>query len=230
MLTKLNFMKNLLLTIPALLVSSILFSQGVQVTEQQSTFSSGEKTALTVTIQNNSKDKIVDLWKNNLKEFKSEKIKTDKNEMFADNVLIPEWGNNPIDIYSAFQENKDGGNVKMMVAFDLGGAYLSKETDSVKYNAAVKIVKDFAVKANRYPFEERIIISQKLIQNMEDDQKSLESKNKDLAKDIEDYKNKISKSEEEIRLNEESLGKKKALIQAEKANHETIKSDMEKIQ
>jgi len=230
MLTKINFMKNLLLTIPALLVSSLLFSQGVQVTEQKANFTSGEKDALVVTIQNNSKEKVVDLWKDNLKEFKSEKIKTEKNEMFADNVLIKEWGNNPVDIYTAFEENKDGGNVKMMVAFDLGGAYLTRESDSMKYNSAVKMVRDFAVKANRHPYEERIIISQKLIQNMEDDQKSLESKNKDLAKDIEDYKNKISKSEEEIRMNEESLGKKKALIQAEKANHETIKSDMEKIQ
>lgn len=223
-------MKILLPTISALLFSTTLFGQGVQVTEQQATFSSGEKTALSVTIQNNTKDKLVDLWKDNLKEFKSEKIKTEKNEMFADNVLIPEWGNNPIDIYSTFEENKDAGTVKMMVAFDLGGAYLTRESDSMKYNAAVKMIRDFAVKANRHPYEERIIVSQKLIQNMEDDQKNLESKNKDLAKDIEDYKNKIAKSEEEIRQNEESLGKKKALIQAEKANHETIKSDMEKIQ
>jgi hypothetical protein len=39
-------MKILLPTISALLFSTTLFGQGVQVTEQQATFSSGEKTAL----------------------------------------------------------------------------------------------------------------------------------------------------------------------------------------
>ncbi len=223
-------MKKLLLIISAFLFVNSTFGQSVQVTEQKATFTSGEKNSLSVTIQQNSKDKVIDLWRDQLKNFKSEKIKTEKNEMFADNVLIKDWGNNPVDIYTTFEENKETGSVKMNVAFDLGGAYLSYETDSIKYNYAMKMVKEFAIKASRSPFEERIIVSQKLIENMTDDQKSLENKNKDLAKDIEDYKNKIAKAEEEIRANEESLGKKKALIQAEKANQESIKSDMDRIQ
>ena len=223
-------MKKILLIIPAILISTFMFGQSVQVTEQKAMFVSGEKNALVVSIMQTSKDKVVDLWKDNLKSYKSEKIKTEKNEMFADNIEIKEWGNNPVDIYTSFEENKESRSVKMMVAFDLGGAFLSMETDSVKYNSAVKMLKDFAIKANKFPFEERMIVSQKLIQNMEDDQKSMENKNKELAKDIEDYKTKIIKSEEEIRINEESLGKKKALIQAEKSNLETIKGDMEKVQ
>ncbi len=223
-------MKKLLLIIPALLVMNLLFGQAIKVSEQKTTFISGEKNSLSVTIQQNSKDKVIDLWRDHLKSYKSEKIKTEKNEMFADNVLIKDWGNNPVDIYTTFEENKENGSVKMNVAFDLGGAYLSYETDSVKYNSALKMIKEFAVKASRSPFEERIIISQKLLENMMDDQKSLENKNKDLAKDIEDYKNKIAKAEEEIRANEESLGKKKALIEAEKSNQESIKSEMDRIQ
>ncbi|MEP7168755.1 MAG: hypothetical protein ABI855_05240 [Bacteroidota bacterium] len=220
-------MKNSILILAVLAYANIATAQTIMVSEQNATYSTGNQNALVTTIYQNSKDEVVSKWKDYLKDFKNEKVKFDNNEMFADNLLIKDWGNNPVDVYTRFEENKDDHSVKMMVAFDLGGAYLTSGKDAAKYAMAEKLVKDFGVKATRFPFEEKIRIAQKLLGNMDGDQKNLEKENKDLHNDIDTYKNKMTKAEDEIKKNEDSQAKKKAQIEAQKTVIEQIKREME---
>jgi len=219
-------MKNSILIISIAMFANFATAQSIQVTEHKVTFSTGEQNALVTTIYHSSKDAVAGKWKDYLKDFKNEKVKFDNNEMFGDNVLFKEWGNNPVDVYTLFEENKDDNSVTMKAAFDLGGAYLTKEKDAAKYTMAEKLIKDFAVKATKFPIEEKLRIAEKLLADMDSDQKNLDKENKDLHNDIENYKNKIARADEEIKKNEESQIKKKAQIEAQKTVIDQIKSEI----
>ena len=219
-------MKNFILILIATACTNFVTAQTILVTEQKAPFSTGEQNALVTTVYQNSKEEVVAKWKDYMKDFKNEKVKFENNEMFGDNVLIKEWGNNPVDVYARFEESKDDKTVKIKVAFDLGGAYLSSGGDAAKYALAEKLVKDFAVKATRFPFEEKLRIAQKLLTDMEGDQKNLEKENKDLHNDIDNYKSKITRAEEDIKKNEENQLKKKAQAEAQKTVIDQIKTEM----
>ncbi len=225
-LQKLTTMKNSILIISLALWTNFAAAQSIQVTEHKTTFSTGEQSALVTTIYRSTKDAVVSKWKDYLKDFKNEKVKFDNNEMFGDNMLFKEWGNNPVDVYARFEENKDDNSVTMKVAFDLGGAYLTSEKDASKYAMAEKLVKDFAVKATKFPIEEKLRIAEKLLGEMDSEQKNLEKENKNLRDDIDNYKNKIARAEEEIKKNEDSQVKKKAQAEAQKTVVDQIKSEI----
>ena len=220
-------MKKIIISLSLLLCAGFTNAQTISVGEQPATFSVGTQNAITSTIYNCTKEDAIDKWKSYLKDFKNEKVKFDKDELFGDNVLIKEWGNNPVDVYTKFEENTDAKTVKIMVAYNLGGAFLSSSTDAVKYESAQKMVKEFAVKTSKFPLEEKLKAAQKLLEKMSDDQKDLESKNKNLNNDIEGYQNKISKAQDDIKSNETDQQKKKTEIEAQKSVLEQIKMQVE---
>lgn len=220
-------MKNKIITLSLILCAGYTNAQTISVGEQTATFSIGTQNALTSTIYNCTKEDAVNKWKSYLKEFKNEKVKFDKDEMFGDNILIKEWGNNPVDVYTKFEENTDAKTVKIMVAYNLGGAFLSSSTDAVKYESAQKMVKDFAVKTSKFPLEEKLRAAQKLLEKISDEQKDLESKNKSLLNDIESYGNKIAKAQDDITANENEQQKKKTEIETQKSVLEKIKTQVD---
>ena len=78
------------------------FAQEVKVRSGNEKFSTGSHDCLTTQIFEGDKDKAMSKWKSKLNSFKDEKVKWKGDEIFGDNVLIKEWGNNPVDIYSKF--------------------------------------------------------------------------------------------------------------------------------
>ncbi len=219
--------KKSILILAAVAVINMATAQTITVTEGKAVFSIGEQNALTTIIYQNTKDEVADKWKSYLKDFKNEKVKFENDEMFGDNILIKDWGNNPVDIYTRFIEDKEAKTVRMSVAYNLGGAYLTSASDAVKYTTAEKMVKDFAVKATKSPIEAKLKEAQKAMSKLESDQKDLEKENKGLHDDIESYKNKISKAEEGIKKNEDNQAKKKAEIETQKNAVEQINAQIE---
>src|SRR5688572_1623336 len=120
------------------------FAQEVKVKSGNEKFSNGNHDCLTTFVYEGDKDKAMSKWKSKLNDFKDEKVKWKGDEIFGDNILIKDWGNNPVDIYSHFEEDKDKKIVTMHVAVDLGGAYLTS-SDKEKYKYIEKMMKDFAV-------------------------------------------------------------------------------------
>jgi peptidoglycan hydrolase CwlO-like protein len=218
-------MKKIVLTSVIFLSALSITAQTISVSEQSTTYSVGAQNALTTTIYQNSKDDVISRWKNYLKDFKNEKIKMEGEELFGDNIVIKEWGNNPVDIYTRFEENKEAKTVKLLVAFNLGGAWLTSTSDAVKYASAEKMLKDFATKTTKAPIEEKLKVAEKLLLKLESDQKDLEKDNRGLRNDIEDYKKKISKAEEDIKTNEANQSKKKAEIDAQKTAVEQVRGE-----
>jgi chromosome segregation ATPase len=220
-------MKNLLLVGLAVFTIQV-GAQEIKVKSGSEKFSSGSHDCLKTTIYYVSKDDAMDKWKSKLNDFKDEKVKRSGSEIFGDNILIKDWGNNTVDIYSVFEEDKDKKTVTMSVAVDLGGAYLTS-SDKDKYNYMEKLMKEFAVKISKNAVEDELSAAGKVLDKLEDEQKDLESDNKKLKDDIEDYKKKISKAEGDIKDNEGKQGKKKSEIEAQKKVKEGVKTKLDKV-
>ena len=222
-------MKKIILTLAALVALTSAQAQKISVKDGSSkSFSSGSHNAYTTTIYETSKDDVESKWKSFLKDFKNEKVKSDKGEIFGDNVMIKEWGNNPVDIYTTFEEDKKAKTVTMNVAFDLGGAYLSS-SESEKNKMAEKMIKDFAIKTTKESLGEKVKDQEKILGKLDDSQKDLEKENKNSKSDIENYKSKIKNTEEDIKKNEAEQTKKKAEIEAQKKVVESAKNIMSKV-
>jgi len=196
--------------------TGISFSQSIETKETTVKFSSGSQNAIVTTIYGNAGEEVIDEWKKVLKDYKNEKVKVDGNEVFGDNILVKEWGNNPVDFYARFDENKNDKTVKMSVAVDLGGAYLSSSLDKTKFRDLEKLVKDFALKSTKEPIEKELKTNTKVHEKLLDQQKNLEKDKKSLLKDIENYREKIAKAEKEIVGKEAEIEKKKEEVNTQK--------------
>lgn len=221
-------MKKIVLTLTALVALTSVEAQKISVKGGNESFSSGSHNAYTTTIYETTKDDVESKWKSYLKDFKNEKVKSDKGEIFGDNVMIKDWGNNPVDVYTKFEEDKKTKMVVMHVAFDLGGAYLSS-SESEKHKLAEKMIKEFAVKTTKESLGDKVKEQEKILGKLDDSQKDLEKDNKNSKSDIENYKEKIKKAEDDIKKNEADQAKKKAEIEAQKKVVDNAKSIMNKV-
>jgi hypothetical protein len=221
-------MKKITLTLSALLIILGANAQKISVKDGSERFANGSHNAYTTFIYEINKDDAESKWKSFLKDFKNEKVKSEKGEIVGDNVLIKDWGNNPVDVYATFEEDKKTNVVIMHVAFDLGGAYL-RGSDGDKHKMAEKLIKEFAIKTTKEALEDKVKDLEKSLSKLEDNQKELEKDNKNAKSDIESYKEKIKKSEDDINKNEADQTKKKAEIEAQKKVVEEVKSGINKI-
>jgi len=214
-----------IITISLGVVALSLNAQEIKVKSGNEKFSSGSHECLKTTIYYVDKDKVMSEWKSKLNDFKDEKVSRSGNEIFGDNILIKDWGNNPVDIYSVFEEDKDKKTVNMSVAVDLGGAYLTS-SDKAKYDYMDKLMKEFAKKISKNAVEDELVVTAKALDKLEEQQKDLEKEKKKLQEDIEDYKKKIAKAEEDIKTNEGNQTKKKSEVEAQKKVVDEVKKKL----
>ena len=213
------------LTLIGIIYYGFYFSQEIKVSDGSENFSSGSHPAMVVTIYEAGKNDAQKGWKDKMNDFKDNKVNIKGDEVIADNILIKDWGNNTVDIYAHFEENKGDKTLKMAVAVDLGGAYLTS-SDKVKYDYMAKIMKDFAIKMTKEPMEDHVKDMEKALSKLNDTQKDLEGTNKNLKRDIADYQDKIKKAETDVKTNEENQVKKKAEIEAQKKVVEEAKKKL----
>ncbi len=226
-------MKTSFLSISCTLIFSIIGINGsaqqeIKIKETSGSFSSGNAPCFETKIYNNTLSEVKDKWKDVLKDYKNEKVKQNGNEVLGDNILIKDWGNNPVDIYTIFEEKSDK-TIEMKVAVDLGSGNYLKGNDKDKSKYIEKIMKEFATKMSIEPLEKQLKEQSKLIADIEDKQKSLEKKNENLKKDIESYKEKIKKAEEDIKTNEAEIEKKKQELATQQKLLEELKKKKESI-
>ena len=171
------------------------------VREGDRTMSQGTKNSLTLDI-NGVPIKIVEkYWKEYAKQFKVDTKKDRKtDEWFTDNALVASLGGaNTVDMYTKFADNGNSTNMAMWV--DLGGAYINSKDFKDKYDAAEKIMVDFALSVQREQTKTMLSEQQDEQKKLERDQRNLEKKNTNLHNDIDDWKKRIAKAENEIQLN-----------------------------
>ncbi|HRH02824.1 MAG TPA: hypothetical protein PLN13_10810 [Bacteroidia bacterium] len=208
-----NFVYLTLLLVLVLFVKKTS-AQTISVNESTAKIAEGVHPVFITTVFEIPYDEVLKEWKAYMKDFKSTKI-SGKEEVYADNILIPTITDNTIDIYALTEKIKDK-ETKLIVAIDMGGAYLSSTfANKVAYEAALKLISDFARKLTKSAIQQQLKEAQKVLDNLTSQQKELEDKNNDLNKDIENYKSKIKKAEEEIESTTKEIGRKKSEIESQ---------------
>lgn len=207
-------MKRLIL--PALvLFATSLFAQDFSVKEEVVAIDGKSRNSLTVIIDADKADDVKKAWKKKLKETKG-KV-NDKTIIFGDDCKLKEMGDNTFDVYSVVEDATDQG-VRLVVAFDLGGAYLSTTDHPDKFPAAEKFVRTFAVEQAREAVNVEIKVLEKVLKGFEKDQSGLEKDKADLEKSIEDYKKKIEEAKANIEKNVANQANKKTEIEGTKGS------------
>ncbi|MGE0566682.1 MAG: coiled-coil domain-containing protein [Bacteroidia bacterium] len=222
-------MKKQSITLGLVFMIFCINAQKIKVESGSYKFSSGSHDAIVSTIYEADIKTVIKEWKHVLKDFKHEKVKDDNEEVFGDNVLIKDWGNNAVDFYTKFVENEKEKCIKMYTAVDLGGTYMNKGEHKDQYKFTEKMCYKFAVEMTKTPIKERLHDEEKAFGKLEDGQKDLEKENNKLKSDIEDYKKKIADAENDIKKNEENQKKQKELIEAAKKTLDETKKKLDSV-
>lgn len=207
----------------ALCVSGLNAQKKVEVRESNEKIGGGSNNALTVMIYIDDKDAVEKAWKSKMKDLGA-KVST-KEDMFGDDAKTKAMGPNTFDMYARAEVVK-GEGIKLIVAVDLGGAFMSSSKHSDQYKVFRDILYEFAVKLTKDHLADNAAVEEKKLSKLEDQQKDLEKDNKDLKGDIEDYKKKIAEAEDKIKKNEEEQKKKKSEIDEQKKTTEAAKQKL----
>lgn len=203
-------MKKLTLLSLALLFFSLSWGQKIRVSESRENIAGGKNNALVVPIYGADVKDVEHEWKSMMKDYDA-KVSNEKHGiMFADNAVIKDMGNNTIDIYARFDENKD--EIDLVVAFDLGGAFLSSSGQPDKYKVAEKMLHDFSVKMTSEALAVQLKAQQKILDKLNGQEEDLQKENKNLNSDITDYQDRIKKDQDDLEKNKDEQSKKQTEI------------------
>jgi hypothetical protein len=218
-------MKKIFFAIVLLAFASHSFSQEIKVKEDKENIADAKNPVLTVVIYEADDSYVEKAWKNLMKGYDA-KV-SNKSEIFADNAVITEISVNTIDVYAYTKKTDEG--VKLIVGFDLGGAFISSSTHSAEYKAAEKILKQFAIDVSKKAVEDKLADEQDKQKDLEGDLSGLKKKNEKLHKDIEEYKQKITDAEEDIITNEKDQETKTKEIEDQTKAVETMQKKLDDI-
>ena len=206
-------MKQTIATLLLITTAIAGFSQKkISVTEEQNTLSVGSVNTLTVTVYGMSYDDAEKAWKKQLKDINGD-VKV-KKEVFADDCLIKDMSENTFDVYAMLKEVDNG--VKVIAAYDLGGAYLSAASHKEYFAKISKMMYDFGVEQTKEAIGSDIKVAEDDLKASEKAREDLEKDIKKLEKDIEDYKQKIEDSKKAIEDNKSGIETKKTEIESKK--------------
>lgn len=219
-------MKNFILIL--MLSSQFLFAQ-ITVSEVSETFSQGTQKGLSIEIPEVTAEFMLDEWKDFIGKYDGKtKIEKKLGESFTDNAVIKEINaNNTIDIYAKVI-GKDKSQ-KLVVFFNLGGAYMNSSTHATQYKAAENLVIQFSRKALKSDMKNRLEAAEKLLKEYNKDKKELEQDQSKSLSNIEKYKAEIKKEEENIELNKKKQGEKDTQIGSQNKVVEDLRQKYEQM-
>ena len=202
-------MKKLLISALLLIPFMQLNAQKVKVESEKKDIAGAKREAFTVVIPEAEQSSVEKGWRSMMKKFDGD-IST-KTGVFADNAKIPDISDNTVDVY-ALTEKADNG-VKLIVAFDLGGAFLSSSMHPAQYKVAEKMIREFAVKAATEAVEDKLKEQEKILRENDEKLKDLVKENDKLKSSIESYKKKIEEAESDLKKNGEDQVKAKSALE-----------------
>jgi hypothetical protein len=217
-------MKKLIVLLP-IVFSLYVSAQKIEVKEDKEDLGGGKNPVLTVVIPEADESDVEKAWKSLMKEYNA-KVSS-KDGIFADNAAITDISANTVDVYASTKKQDDG--IKLMVAIDLGGAFISESTHSVEYKAAEKIIEKFATDMAKKAVAKKLEDAKDKQKELEDNLASLVKKKEKLEKEIEDYKKKIANDEEDIVTNKSDQEKAAKLIEEQKKAVDVIQKKLDDI-
>lgn len=206
-------MKIFLIALIQIVAIAGVSAQKIKVAEKNENLGGGKHNALYVPVYETDEKLIEKEWKSLLKRYNA-KMATLGDEQFGDNAVIKDISNNTIDIYWKLEKGTEN-SVRVIAAFDLGGAYLSSGTHGKEYRVIETIMYDFALELTRKTVANQLKEAQKEAEKRDKKLKGLVKDNEDLHKDIDNYKAKIQAAENNISLNLNDQKDAKAALDAQ---------------
>ena len=204
-----------LFTLGLLVMASAAFAQNnITIKEEMVAIDGTSRNSLTVILVEAKTDDVKKAWKKQLKDLKG-KV-SDKTIIFGDDCKSKEMGDNSFDVYSLVEEATDAG-VRLVVAFDLGGAYLSTAAHPDKYPIAEKLVYGFAIEQAKAVVSGQIESNGKILKGFEKEIAGLEKEKAGYESDIKDAEKKIEEAKAAIEKNVANQANKKTEIEGMKA-------------
>ncbi len=220
-------MKRLTLTLSAVVVTAFCFGQKVEVTEGGQSIGGGSNNALSVVVYGAKASDVEHDIKSFMKKHKA-KFSSKKGELFGDDAVVKEFGDNTCDIYAkVIPEGKE--DVKLIVAFDLGGAFLSSSQHSKQFAAAKNMIRKIGVDGTKAAVGAVVKEEEKTLEKLNKEQEDLVKNKEKLEKDIEQWKKDIENAEKEIEENKKSQEEKAKEIGSQEKVVEEVKKKMESI-
>ena len=139
------------------------------------------------------------------------KHKESKGEHSSLMVEMKEMGKMPFNVYAKASLGNNE-NTRVNFGFDLGGAFLSKSEHTEKFEVVAKLITEFASDVVKDWISEELKSEEKILSQLQKDQKELEKRKEHLEKEIQDFNKKIAQNETEIKENTDLQGKKKESI------------------
>jgi hypothetical protein len=186
-----------------LVIASATYAQDkITIKEEMVAIDGISKNCLTVMLLDAKTDDVKKAWKKQLKDLKG-KV-SDKTIIFGDDCKSKEMG------------ATDEG-VRLVVAFDLGGAYLSTAAHSEKYPVAEKLVYAFAVEQSKTVLSSEIESTQKILRGFGKELAGLVKEKVEHESDIAEYEKKIEEAKGAIIKNLANQANKTTEIEGMKA-------------
>lgn len=197
--------------------SLTVVGQKTKIKESVEKIGEGKNNALIVNINGADENTVIKAWKSKMKS-SGAKV-SGKRSMFADDAIIVSISSNSIDIYSEISEKNE--YIELMVAYNLGGAYLNSKEHASSYKAAEKIMYDFAVSQAKEAIKNQVDEQKNVIGKLEKQQGNFEKDNEKQTKNIENYKRQIEEAESTIESNKSEIAN---TIKELETENETLKN------
>lgn len=218
-------MKKLFVIISVIAIPLFMKAQKTVVKEEHEKIGGGKNSALVVMIYEAEESSVLKAWKSLMKDYGG-KVSS-KDGVFADNATISDMSSNTVDVYATTDKTDKG--IKLAVAFDLGGIFVSSSEKSSEYKVAEKIVKNFAIDISKKAVSEKLEKARDIQEDYESELSDLVKKKEKLEKSIEEYKSKIADAEKDIEYNKVDQEKTTKLIETQKVTVEEIQKKLDKI-
>ncbi len=200
-----------------LLITAISISafaqKEVKVTEESISYSIGSKNSIVVTIPYGQEDIVEKELKNEMKDWGGKYSSSKGEAQTLQSSVKKMFESKTFDSYAKITKSEDG--IKVAVAIDLGGAFLSSKEHSSQFSEMKERLQKFAVKAAKASIQENLKVEGKILAGLEKEEKGLEKEKESHLKNIEDYKKKITDSQKKIEENVALQTKKKAEVKAQ---------------
>lgn len=204
-------------------------SASIMVDEEVISMSQGVKNSFSVKLPNTDLKDLEKKWAKYLKAYKGKtKQVKNSNEWFTDNAKMEAVSRNSVDLYTVFTPSEEAAT-RLIVWFDLGGAYLSTQLHGEQGNAGEKILYDFALQIKKEVATSKIEAEKEALKEMEAALEKIAKSEQVFLKTIEEMKAKIEKLEADIAANKNTQAEKKAAIEVQKKMIETAKTELDNI-
>ncbi|NLA24470.1 MAG: hypothetical protein GX879_05840 [Bacteroidales bacterium] len=216
-------MKRIFFVVLISMIANIGFAQTV--TETQAYFAGDNQNALIGRIPKGEIEDISHEWKKLMRKYKASV--SGKEEILAEQAKIKKITPYPVKVYARVEQGR-GDEIKITVAFDLGGYFMTSSQQPEQFRNAQKFLEKFVLEQSKDAYKSTLKNEQKVLSKLEKEKKKMEKLNKKIAKKNEKLKKEMQDNIQKIKDNQTTIDNTVRKINQQTSKIKDIKSDKPK--